>query len=668
MGHPQLFTDLIVIFGIAMLIAFLMRKLNQPTIVGYLLTGVLAGPHGFGLVPDTAGVEVLAEVGVALLLFTIGLEFSFAKLAKMRDVILGAGTLQVGITIASVTGILFLFQFQMREAVFWGFLVATSSTAIVLKMLQERAEMSTVHGRIILGILLFQDLCVVPMMALVPALAAPGAAQAVNILMALLKSLAIVSAILLGAKFLFPPLLHAIVLMRSRELFVIGSIFFALGTAWGAAHFGLSLALGAFLAGIVISESEYGHQIMADILPFRDSLNSLFFVSIGMLIQSRFVLDHVGLLLAVTSLIILGKAVAASVPVVIMGYPLRLAAVTGLALAQVGEFSFVLLREGARLNLIPESRYQMFLAASVVTMMVTPAMIAAGQPISRWFGRRSRHKDAPTPEPEKDHLQDHVIICGYGLNGRRLARLLDENKIPYVVLDMNHRTVREARKEGVHIYFGDVSNQEILRHAGAVYARAIVFAISDAAVLPRALSNARLLSRNVHVIARTKRMEDVAGLREAGASDVIAEELEAWMEIVVRVLRLYGMPRELVAKQMENLRTGDYSMLRQMPLPGQPIHHLGHLLPEVQVEMFFIVPDAPAANKSLREMGIPQRTGALVIAIVRISDVTHNPAPDFVLEPGDQVLVIGSRAQLDKATKLFSGQWGEAKGEKRATD
>jgi CPA2 family monovalent cation:H+ antiporter-2 len=660
MQHPQLFTDLIVLFGVAMLIAFLMRKINQPTIIGYLLTGVLAGPYGFRLIPDPAGVEVLAEVGVALLLFTIGLEFSFEKLSKMRDVILGAGALQVGVTIVAVTGAMLVLGFATREALFWGFLVAASSTAIVLKMMQERGEMSTVHGRIILGILLFQDLCVVPMMALVPALAAPGASQALSILTALLKSLALISGILLGAKFLFPRLLHAIVLMRSRELFVIASIFFALGTAWGASHLGLSLALGAFLAGIVISESEYGHQIMADILPFRDSLNSLFFISVGMLIDSRFVLGHGPLLAGVTALIIAGKAVAAGVPVLAMGYPLRLAAVTGLSLAQVGEFSFILLREGSRLALIPENRYQLFLAASVITMMLTPTMIILGQPVSRWFGRRARHAEGQILSTEKEHLHDHVIICGFGLNGRRLAHVLEENKIPYVVLEMNHRTVREARQAGVRIYFGDVSSPDILVHAGAARARSIVLAISDPALLPRAISNARLLSRNVHVIARTKRVDDVRPLREAGATDVIAEELEAWMEIAVRVLRLYGMPRELVAAQILSLRDTDYSMLRDMPVPGQPIQHLSNLLPEVQVEMFFIIPDTPVAGKTLREIAVPTRSGALVIAVVRYSDVTHNPSPDFVLEPGDQVLVIGTRAQLDKATRLFSGEWPAA--------
>ncbi len=655
MEHPQLLRDLIVLFGMAMLIAFVMRKARQPTIVGYLLTGVIAGPHGLKLIPDTGGVEVLAEVGVALLLFTIGIEFSLQKLAKMRDLILGAGGMQVGATIALTALALMGVGFAGREAVFWSFLVAASSTAIVIKLLHERGELDTVHGRIILGVLLFQDLCVVPMMALVPALAAPGATQAVAILLALAKSLAVVGLILLGARYLFPPLLRAIVLLRSRELFVIAAIFFALGTAWGASHLGLSLALGAFLSGIVISESEYGHQILADILPFRDSLNSLFFISVGMLIHLAFVRAHWPWLALVTVLMVVGKALAASIPVVVLGYPLRLAAIAGLTLAQVGEFSFVLLREGARLQLIPEGRYQLFLAAAVITMALTPMLMALGAPVSNWLAKRGKpRKDQPSTE-EKETLRDHVIICGYGLNGQRLARLLRENSIPYVVVEMGHRTVREARQAGERIFFGDVSNAEILHIAGAEHARAIVLAISDSAILPRAISHARLLNPRVHVIARTKRMHDVGELRSAGATDVIAEELEAWMEIVVRVLRLYGMPRELVASQILHLREGDYAMFRTIPVPGQPLQHLAQLLPQAQVELFFVLPESELVGRDLRAVDIRGRSGALVIAAVRDGEVLHNPPADYVIEAADQVLILGTREQIARATAIFRG-------------
>lgn len=669
MEHLNLLRDLIILFGMATAIAYLMRKIRQPTLVGYLLTGMVAGPYGLRLISDTAAVEVMAEVGVALLLFTIGLELSLGKLAKMRQLVLGAGSLQVAATLVVTSAVLLWSGLALRESVFWGFLVAASSTAIVMKMLQERGELDTLHGRAVLGILLFQDLCVVPMMALVPALAAPGAAQALRILLALGKSLAVVGGILLGARYLFPRLLRAIVLTRSRELFVIATIFIAMGTAWGAFRLGLSLALGAFLAGIVLTETEYGHQVMAEILPIRDSFNSLFFISVGMLIDLHFVSHHAGPVALIVAAIVLGKFLAGGASVSALGYPLRMAALVALALAQVGEFSFVLLREGSRVQMIAHDRYQMFLAAAVLTMMVAPALIAAGPRVSHWLGakgelRRSRLElDRAT-----EKLEDHVIICGYGLSGQRLAHLLRTNDLPYMVVEMNPRAVRAARAKGEPIYFGDVSNPEILRRAGAMHARAIVFAISDSAVLPRAISHARLLNPELHIVARIKRMADARELRQAGATDVIAEELEAWMEIAVRILRLYGMPREAVAEQMAGLREADYEMLRILPIPGQPLRHLAHLLPQMDLELFVILPGAPLDGVELRSLDLRARTGAAVLAVLRASssgtDVVHNPAAGYRFAAGDQVVLVGSREQLTAAYSLLqqpqaAGQFSE---------
>ncbi len=653
MGH-HLLRDLIILYGMAMVIAFLMRKARQPTIIGYLITGVVAGPFGLKLIAETSGVEILAEVGVALLLFTIGLELSLSKLAKMKEMVLGVGSVQVFGTIAVAVGILAIYGFAIREGVFWGFLAAASSTAIVMKLLHDRAELETMHGRIIVGVLLFQDLCVVPMMALLPTLAAPGAAQALTILLALLKSLAVVSGILLGARYLFPPLLRAIVMVRSRELFVIAAIFFAMGTAFGASLLGLSLALGAFLAGIVLSESEYGHQIMAEILPFRDLFNSLFFMAIGMLIDLRFVAENALPLAGITVGLIVGKTITAGSAVRILGFPPRLAALVGLGLAQVGEFSFVMLREGEKLRLISESRYQLFLAAAVLTMMFTPPLIMLAPRVSQWFGQKSRRRmeslvtgDAGKP------ISDHVIVCGFGLNGKRMARLLRENSLPYVVVEMNSALVRAGRTEGEKIYFGDVSSIEILEHAGARRARAIVFAISDPMILPRAISHARLLNPDLHIVARVKRYEDVRELRKAGASEVVAEELEAWMEIVVRILRLYGMPREMVAQQVAQLRASDYDMIRILPIPGQPLRHLAHLLPQIEVELFQVLPGSPLVGMELRDFNLRERTGASVLAIAREQDVIHNPPPSLRFEEADQLVLIGSGEQLTLALHLL---------------
>jgi CPA2 family monovalent cation:H+ antiporter-2 len=650
MEHVGFLRDLIILYGLAMAIALVMRRLRQPTLVGYLITGIVVGPFGLRLISDTALVEVLADLGVALLLFTIGLELSIKKLWRMRQLVVGAGSFQLVATVLLVFGVLFFSGVNVRAGVFWGFLAAASSTAIVMRYLQDRAELDTAHGQLIIGILLFQDLCVVPMMALLPALAAPGAGRAFQILWALLKSLGVVTLILLGARFLFPKLLRAIVLQRSRELFVIAVIFFALGTAWGASTLGLSLALGAFLAGIVLSESEYGHQVMAEILPFRDSFNSLFFISIGMLINLKFVGENVRLLLMITAAILFGKMLTGWLPTLAVGFPSRIAILVGLALCQVGEFSFVLLREGERLGLTSPFGYQLFLSAAVLTMVATPTLMQISPKIAQRFGGKSglRHRKLGLDE-KAEALHDHVIICGYGMNGRRMARMLRENHLPYVVIEMNARLVHSGKSEGEPIYYGDVSNPEILKYAGARKARAIVFAISDPAVLARAISQVRQLNPDVHIIARIKRMEDARELRKAGATDVIAEEVEAWMEIAVRTLRLYGMPREAVAEMMGTLREEDYEMARILPMPGQPLRHLWHLLPQVDIELFVVAPDSHLEKVDLRTLDLRSRTGGAVLAVVRGSQVIHNPPGTLQLEGGDQLVLIGSREQLAAA-------------------
>jgi CPA2 family monovalent cation:H+ antiporter-2 len=649
MQDAGIFRDLLLLLGLATAISFLMRRLSQSTVVGYLLTGLVAGPTGLRLISNTHTVELLAEVGVALLLFTVGVEFSLERLARMKQIALGGGSLQIGATVLLTMAVLMVSGAPAGDALFWGFLVAVSSTAIVMKLLEERLEIETLPGRISLGILLFQDLCVVPMMALVPVLAARETAQLLQVFMALLKSLAVVAGIVISAQYLFPRILRAVAGVRSRELFIIATLFFTMGTAWCASRLGLSLALGAFIAGVVISESEYSHQATAAIIPFRDSFSSLFFVAIGMLIDLRYAAAHAPVVLGVTAAIVAGKVLSGGAAVRIMGFPARLAVVCGLAVAQVGEFSFVLLREGAARGMIQQSYYQVFLSAAVLTLAVTPGLVAAGPRVSRWFGRQGAVPgEAEDPQAEAP-LSDHVIVCGYGENGRRLARLLRENNLPYVVIDVNSRAVRRARSAGEKIYFGDISSPEILHRAGADRARAVVFAVSDPAILPLAISHARHLNPELHIIARLKRIADASDLRKAGATDVVAEEIEAWMEIALRVLRIFGMPREALAEQIGALRAADYEAQRILPLPGQPLRHLWHLLPEVDLEMFVVLPGSPLAGMQLREVDLRKRSGAVVVALVRSGGVVYNPAPETALADGDQLVLMGSRGQLAAA-------------------
>ncbi|MBI2956722.1 MAG: cation:proton antiporter [Acidobacteria bacterium] len=559
MEHHELLRDLLVLFGFATLIAVLLQRARQSTIVAYLLTGMLVGPSGLGLITNLDAIELMAEIGVVLLLFTIGIEFSLKKLLQMRQVVLGAGGRQVLLTIALCLGVALLLGSPWREGLFWGFVIAASSTAIVLKLLFDRQELDSLHGRAIVGILLFQDLCVVPMMALLPALTAPSAEMAFSILTALGKSLSVVALILVAAHYVFPPLWRHIVLLRNKEIFLIATIFFSLGTAYLSSLFGLSLALGAFLAGLALSESEYAHQILSEILPFRDSFNSLFFISVGMLLNLEFARQQWPLVAGLFGGIFLLKVATGAAAVMLLGFPPRMSLLVGLSLAQVGEFSFVLLRQGAQLNLIAADAYQLLLAAAVVTMILTPLVIqisprlAARLPEMGALRRIFPEPGEPELEQQIPAPSDHVIVAGYGLSGRLTAATLRRLQISYLVLEMNPETVRLAAQMGEKIFYGDASKQEILEKAAIQRARAIVYAISDPFSLGRAVASARAANPRLTVITRTKRLEDAPALERAGASQVIAEELEAAEEIIIRLLDLYGIPRREAFAQVQTV-------------------------------------------------------------------------------------------------------------------
>jgi CPA2 family monovalent cation:H+ antiporter-2 len=575
MEHFDLLRDLLVLFGFATLVAVLLARARQSTIVAYLVTGMLVGPSGLGLVTNRTAVEIMAEIGVVLLLFTIGIEFSLEKLLRMRKLVLGAGTRQVLFTIGLSLGVAELLGYSWRQGVFWGFLIAASSTAIVLKLLSERRELESLHGRGILGVLLFQDVCVVPMMALLPALTALTSEIALTVVYALAKVGGVGAVILLAARYFFPALWRYIVQLRNKEIFIIATIFFSLGTAWVSAALGLSVAMGAFLAGLALSESEYAHQILSEILPFRDSFNSLFFISVGMLLNLEYVRDHWGLV-AIFALAIFGlKLLTGSAAVLTMGFPARLALLVGLGLAQVGEFSFVLLRQGGGLNLISDVDYQAFLAAAVITMILTPTVIqiaprlATRLPEMRGLRRFFPEPSEPELEKEAHQLRDHVIVCGYGLNGRFMAHVLRRMNIPYVVLEVNPEIVSKAAAEGEHIFFGDSTKREILAIAGAERARTLVFAISDPFALARAVSNARALNSAIHIVVRTARVEDAQRLERVGASEIVAAEMESAEEIIIRVLHLYGYPRREAFQEIQATR----SQMKELSPPTGPAFH-----------------------------------------------------------------------------------------------
>lgn len=649
---------LVIIFGVSASVIFLLHKLRVPSIVGFLMAGVLLGPHGFGLVQDIHEVELLAEIGVILLLFTIGLEISLKNLQRIRSAVLGGGLSQVLLTFALTAAITYPFFQKWNASVFAGFLVALSSTAIVMKMLFDRGEIDSPHGRLGIAILVFQDLCVVPLMLLIPILAG-AKGSSLELFWTLFKSAAIIFVVIFGARSLVPYLLHQIVHTRSRELFVITIILLCLGTALFTSWLGLSLALGAFLAGLIISESEYAYQAISDILPFKDSFNGLFFISIGMLMNLTF-LQHntIWILMGVVFILFL-KTFTGFLSVHLMGHPVRVSLQTGLHLAQIGEFSFILALVGKSAGLISENHYQIFLSTSVITMILTPLLIQASPTLSAWMSSKKLldRLDRMRKRAEKEILysgrKDHVIIIGFGLNGRNLAEVLRETSIPYVVLDLNNETVREMRKKGEPIFYGDGTSPEILHKLGLATARMLVVVISDPASTRRIVQLARKENPRIYIIVRTRYTAEVEDLLQLGANEVIPEEFETSIEIFAKVLHRYQVPRNLINDQIERIRSGSYETLRRVELPVKSLPEKCEIITDIETETYLIGERTPAAGHSIRDLRIRSKTGATVIAVKRNGEILPSPDPGFTFQTGDVLYLIGEREKVLKAIELL---------------
>jgi K+:H+ antiporter len=650
--------DLVIIFALSIGILLLSHRLRLPSIVGLLLTGVIVGPHGFGLVHDIEIVESLAEVGIILLLFTIGIEFSLHTLLSLKRIVGIAGTLQVGLSMAVTYAVARLIGRSDGEAVLWGFLVALSSTAIVLKLLGERGETDSPHGRIAVGVLILQDLSVVPMMFLLPLLAGSTSSSTASLGWIIAKAVVTVAVVLVSARMVIPPLLHQVVRTRSRELFVLSIVVICFGTAWLTSLAGLSLALGAFVAGILISESDYGQQALADVLPLRDLFSSLFFVSVGMLLNVGFALHHAGTIGLIVTGLLLGKFVTGGMATLALRYPLRTAVLTGLALAQIGEFSFILARAGTASGLIGEETYQVFIAAAVITMLAAPFLLrvapavadcAAQLPLAHWLADRPQLDG----EGRGSSLKDHVIIVGFGVNGRNVVRALAAANIPYLVLEMNPETVRVERQKGTPIAYGDAAHEAVLRHVQIEAARVAVVAISDAAATRRVVELARRLNPGIYLIARTRYSQEVGPLSALGANEAIPEEFETSIEIFARVLQRYLVPREDIERQIAAIREDGYEMLRQLrPLPISFPEIQQHLA-DLEVETFRVTAEAPASGKTLAELRLREQVGVTVLAIQRDGETLTNPWGGTALRAGDLVIALGKPTQFAEAAPLF---------------
>ncbi len=658
MGQGSLLQDLVVTLTAALLVLLPSRRLRIPAAVGFMLTGILIGPGGFRLIADAHHVEMMAEVGVALLLFMIGLEFSLARLREIGRAFLVAGPLQVlgTIGLAAAVALALPLGKTLGSAVFVGMLITLSSTAMVLRILGERGELHSPQGRLLLGILLFQDLAIVPMLVLAPNLAGEGGGPALGPRLLIGAGAAI--AVGMAARYVMPRIVNAVIRSGIRELYVMTAVAVCLGASLVTQSLGLSPALGAFLGGLLVSESEYAHQIVAEVLPFRDLFSSLFFISIGMLLIPQFLAEHAVAVSGALLFTILLKALVAAAVVRLLGYPPRIAVIVGLSLAQVGEFSFVLASVGTSHGLMPQAQAQTFLAVAVLTLMLTPFLMR----FAAWAGAHTRsdgrlHESAPAPAAGAAGAaapSGHVVIAGYGVNGRNVARVLRELGIRYVILDVDTATIRRARASGEPIQFGDVSRPEGLGVCGVDRAAVVVLAISDPAATRFAVIQIRRVNPSAHVIARTRQVSEVAELTRLGADEVIPEEFETSIAILARVLRRFHVPANVVRIQEQALRREGYSFLRGSDLTGSLMNSVSRMIAGATTDTFYLEPGSPAVGQSLAGLDLRARTRALIIAVVRDGKHHVSPDPDFALQEGDILVLVGDHDALERAFDSLS--------------
>lgn len=651
-----LLQDVIVILGLSVVVILIFQRLKLPTILGFLITGILAGPHGLSLVRASHEVEILSEIGVILLLFIIGLEFSLKSLSAIKKAVFVGGSFQVLVTIAVATLIAYLMNYSLTEAVFIGFLFSLSSTAIVLNLLQSRGEINSPHGKISLAILIFQDIIVVPMMLLAPILSGETDNVPLTLLSLAVKTLLVISLVIFSARYIFPRLLFEVVKTRSRELFLLTIVVSCFAVAWLTAAVGLSLALGAFIAGLIISESEYSHQATSQVLPFREIFTSFFFVSIGMLLDISFFYAHLLPVLGFTALVLFVKGLIAACAAAVLKYPPRVSLMTGLSLFQVGEFAFILSKVGIESGLVDPVTNQYFLAISILSMGLTPLLLMASGKILNYFSSTQLSKglakfnywnDKEGDIENIESLADHLIIIGYGINGRNVAHAAKRANIPYVIIEMNAETVKTEKAKGEPILFGDAISPFILEHVNVWSARVAVIAISDPVASKKIVSMIRDICKTVYVIVRTRYVNDVEGNLRLGADEVISEEFETSIEIFTRVLNKYLVPDEEIDQFVEKIRHENYQMLRPKGASVASLH-----IPNLRISSLTISQGKnDVVGKTLEESGIRKKYGVTILAVQRDGEFVVEISNETRLLQDDIIYLMGKPEAISRFNK-----------------
>ncbi len=647
--NPHFLEELLLILAVATAGGVIFERLRLPSIAGFLVVGAIVGPGGLGWIDDPARVQALAGLGVVFLLFEIGLELPLDRLRRMWRPALVAGGLQVAITLAAVAAIATGLGAEPRAAAVLGALVAMSSTALVIGLLSQRGEIDAPHGQLAIGILLFQDLCVVPFLLAVPILASGSRAGGSDVALAVLRALAALALFAGVARFALPALLDRVARLRSREIFTMVAFLAVMGSAVVAEKIGLTLAVGAFIGGLVLSLSPYAHQLYAEVVPLRGVLLGTFFTAVGMLFDpATAAREWVAVLGYAAGVVVLKSGLVAAIVALALGMGPRVGILTGLSLAQTGEFSFVLAGVAGAAGLLDADLQQVFIAGSIATLAATPFLVFAAPRIaSRIAGQIALPRE---PVASERHAH-HVIVVGFGLAGKTVARVLRSRGIRYTAIDANAVRVREAVARGEPVVYGDAARRTVLERLGVRDAQLVVVAISDPIATRETVALVRALAPSVPILARIHFVLDVDALARAGATRVVVEELESTLELVGAMLRQFGVPEESVARFAAELREEGYEFLRAPDTIIDP--WLADLLEGIASE-WVEVPATFTREATLAELAVRERTGASVVAVQRGGSANVSPSADFAVRAGDRLLSVGGPAAIERLRRLLS--------------
>ena len=648
--------DVVIIFALSTLVNLIFTRIKVPTVIGYLLTGIIAGPHLLSLVGAGHEIELMAEIGVVLLLFTIGLEFSLKHLLKIRKIVFLGGFMQVILTAAAFFVASRFYGMSVKGGLFISFLAALSSSALVLKLLQDRSEITSNYGRTVVGILIFQDLLLVPLLLFTNILSDSSLNLPKELLILVVKVVFIIGLVYAGNRWLIPRLLHLIAMAKNQELFLMSIFLICFAIALLTSQMGMSLAIGAFLAGLMISDSEYSHNAFGDFLPFKDIFTSFFFVSIGMLLDLSFVIDNFQLVILSVLMVLVLKMVIAGGTGFMLGHTFQGTILIGLSLSQVGEFSFILAKLGFDNSILSDFLYQLFLAVAVITMAMTPFLIYLSKPITKSMLKLPLPKFLinglfPLPEPEIPEFKNHLVIIGKDASATKLSVMARYNNIRHISIVFDPSISREKMKHGDLVVYGDAVNEPVLKKAHVDKADIVVISVGSIIPSMSIIEKVRKMNKNVFILVRSPLIQNIEQLYRIGADQVLPEKFEIAVDMLNIILFRWLVPQKEINRIITHIRNTNLGVFTEKDLINQPsiLDDFSH----IKISAIRVEADSPAEGRSPIDIDLRKRTGVTLLAIERNHEILEHPVPETVLLRDDIAYVLGDPEQVNYASELF---------------